>query len=223
MKCQVFIQVIKLSQTLLKSKIFPISLDTSNKELFYYCDIPNNAKGFILRHMQCNKGRIFDPFHRECVLPGTTRNIRDDELAEEEQKDHTLVDVEESTNHHGFNCSKKEPGKYPDSKNCHLYHLCLPVDLYAPFEKLTVQCPKRTAYDPTSKSCTKAAISRCYKNKKTTSNIDCKSEMRFRERRNCDQYYICYKDQVLKIDCPAYSQYNSKYARCMPAHLFECD
>lgn len=183
-----------------------------------------------MKHMICNKGRIFDPIHRYCIIPGTTRNIRnenEEEFEEDEdfQSQHTLLDAEENSKPHGFNCSNREPGKYADPKNCHQYHMCLSPEKYYPYQKLTVQCPKRTAFDPNSKSCTKAAISRCYSNSlsKPTSAINCKSEMRFRERRSCDHYYICYRDQVLKVICPNEFKYNNECGRCMPAHFFKCD
>lgn len=202
--------------------------DNENKTLFYFCDLKCSGKGFILRHMQCNEGRVFDPMHRACVIPGTIRNIRDEELADDPLK-HTLVGVgESSAPPHGFNCSGKEPGKYPDPTNCHQYHLCLPFDLYAPFQKLTVQCPKRTAFDPDSRLCTRYAIPRCYHRHKLgateKSNIDCPEEMRFREhRRDCQHYYLCFRDRVMRIKCPEEYEFNDRYEQCLPSHLFNCE
>jgi hypothetical protein len=45
--------------------------------------------------------------------------------------------------------------------------------------------------------------------------------MRFREKRSCDHFYICYGDQVMRIECPENHKFIEKYQQCLPAQ--ECD
>lgn len=198
------------------NKIF---IDNEDKSLFYYCDLKNDGVGFILRHMKCGKNRIFDTIRRECTLIGSTRNIRDESQesrVKEEEK--VVLSIRESTNSSYNNCSQKVPGKYADPSNCHNYILCLSPDIYYPFEEITVQCPKRTAYDPPSRSCTKLALSRCFVKRKTKTRnaINCRDSMRFSELKSTDSYYLCYNDQVLKMDCPIAYAFNDQNLRCVP-------
>ena len=193
-------------------------LDSQDKFLFYYCDLKNDGVGFILRHLKCGKNRVFDHIRRECTLIGSTRNIRDEFEENITENQHIVLSVRDSSNTSIYNCSEKIPGKYVDPQNCHNYILCLSSELYYPFEELTVQCPKRTAYDPHSKSCTKFAVSRCFGKQKITrrSAINCQDSIRFREIKTTNSYYLCYGDQVLEMNCPISYAFNDQTLRCVP-------
>lgn len=168
--------------------------------------------------MKCGKNRIFDHIRRECTLIGSTRNIRDESEEREADSQHIVISVRESDSSSINNCSLKIPGKYADPNNCHNYILCLSSELYHPFEQLTVQCPKRTAYDPHARTCTKLALSRCFGKQKIMprSAINCQNSMRFREIESTNSYYLCYKDQVVEMNCPVAYAFNDQTLRCVP-------
>ncbi|KAJ6640362.1 hypothetical protein Bhyg_13112, partial [Pseudolycoriella hygida] len=50
--------------------------DIYNASMFWHCDHKNQGQGFVVRHMLCSPGRVFNPRHKECVMIDTTRNIR---------------------------------------------------------------------------------------------------------------------------------------------------
>lgn len=159
--------------------------------------------------MRCGPNRYYEANFKACILKGTTRSIRNDE-----RNQPTIIDPAE---HSHFNCTGKTPGKYPDETDCHIYHLCLRSDLYAPFDHLTVECPHSTAYDSHMKSCTKKAWKLCEK------RINCEEPMRFRETRSCDRYFLCYRNQVVKILCPEGFQFNENSEFCEPKNLVKCE
>lgn len=100
--------------------------------------------------MQCGKHRVFDSNFKACVLKGSTRNIRKDDSTYEQS-------ISEPPENSSFKCAKKKPGKYPDERDCHIYHLCLQSDRFSPFEHLVVECPHSSAYDHHKKRCSKIA------------------------------------------------------------------
>lgn len=175
--------------------------DSNNKSFFFFCDVKKSGVSFILRHMRCGPGRVFEASWNACVLKGTTRKIRN---------------YEDSGN---FTCAMRKPGKYPD-ENCHIYHLCLQQDLFSPFEHLVVKCPRSTAYDDQTKKCTKSAGKLC---NSQSSKISCTEEIRFRETRNCEQYFLCYQDQVEKFSCPLGYAFDERKQRCEPENFVSCD
>lgn len=76
--------------------------DYLNKSLFWMCDVSDNGNGFIVRHMLCDKNRLFDSRYRSCVLRGTTRNTRTN-LQKHCDKDHK---------------------RFRDKKDCTSYFVC---------------------------------------------------------------------------------------------------
>lgn len=154
--------------------------------------------------MRCGPERIFEANFKSCILKGTTRSRREEKP--------TIVNSSDSN----FNCTNKKPGKYQDDQDCHIYHLCLRPELYAPFEHLTVECPHSTAFDPVKKSCSKKTKKLC------NAKINCLEPIRFRETRSCDHYFFCYRNEVVKILCPPEFQFDEKLAQCRPKKFVKC-
>lgn len=162
--------------------------------------------------MRCGPNRFFDVNFKACVLKGSTRSVRRDDDSDKP----TVVNV-----HSDFSCKEKTAGKYPDDNDCHLYHLCLPAELYAPFDHLTVKCPSKKAYDPKKKRCTKKARKRCKKPPKA--NFYCDPEIRFRETTSCSRYFLCYRDQIFEFSCPPGFQFDESLQFCEPEHFVACE
>jgi Chitin binding Peritrophin-A domain len=178
-------------------EMFGFYPDNRDKSCFYYCDVKPDGVGFKLHHMKCGKGRVFDMFRKECILIGTTRNIRDGG-----QKS-------------SFSCKHKRLGKYPDAENCKVFHVCKAKSRRYPSHHLTAECGVGTAFDPAELKCTEAAVARCHQPL-------CRTQKRFADAISCKVYYLCYADQVVRLRCPAHYRFDYKLLLCMPQQLAEC-
>lgn len=162
--------------------------------------------------MRCGPNRVFSANFKACILKGTTRSARGDESIDKP----TIIDSPKSSD---FNCTNKRPGKYPDRANGHIYHLCLSVKLYAPFQHLTVECPHSTAFDPDTRKCSRKSF-----NNSTNSNIYCEKEIRFRETRSCDRYFLCYRELIVEVSCPPGFYFDENLQHCeRKRQLVICD
>lgn len=191
-----------------------IPLDTNNKSLFLFCDLKKSGNGFYLRHMRCGPNRLFEANFRACVLKGSTRSARRDGSNDQPK-------ILSSPEHSDFNCKNKKAGKFADDTDCHIYHLCLPSKLYAPFQHLTVECPHSTAFDPRKKKCTKKALKLCTKD--SDLNAYCEEEIRFRETRSCDRYFLCFQDQIFEFSCANGFQFDETLQFCQVEHFVACE
>lgn len=190
-------------------------IDNINSSRFFFCDLKENGKSFKLRHMQCGQNRYFDSNFKDCILNGTTRNTRKDVKTSVDKADESkIIDLPNSS----FNCTDRIPGKYSDPHSCHIYHICLTKNIYAPFERLTVECPKHTAFDPHSKACTKRANKAC-----ETPGISCSQQIRLREIRSCKHYFLCFGNQIVNFKCPNGFEFDDNFEICMPEHFVECN
>jgi hypothetical protein len=198
-------------------EMFGFYPDYKDKTSFFYCDVRDNGVGFKLHHMKCAKNRIFDTFRRECVLIGTTRNIRNKST---EDAEHLLLDNISKKN---FSCERKRMGKYADKDNCQVYHICLTRYLFTPFEHLTAICGSGKAFDSVKYMCTKSAMTRCHKLKAIpSSDVLCSTPKRFADAKSCKVYYLCLANQVVQLQCPETYQFNFNLLLCMPQHLVKC-
>lgn len=164
--------------------------------------------------MLCGQNRLFEPNFKACVLKGSTRNIRRDKKREESK----IINSAENSN---FSCDKKKPGKYPDEVDCHIYHICLPKKLYEPFEHLTVECPHSTAFNPLKKKCSKKYLK--VQRKESELNVYCDQEIRFREVKSCDKYFLCYQDQIIEFLCPPGFKFDGSLQFCEAERYVKCD
>jgi Chitin binding Peritrophin-A domain len=182
------------AQPVYDCEMFGFYPDNQDKTCFYYCDVKPDGVGFKLHHMKCGKGRVFDMFRKECILIGTTRNIRS-------QK--------------SFSCKHKRLRKYPDPDNCEAYHICRAKSRRHSSQHVTAECKAGTAFDPAELRCTRAALARCHRPL-------CRTQKRFADATSCKVYYLCYADQVVRLRCPAHYEFNYKLLLCMPQSLAEC-
>lgn len=159
--------------------------------------------------MSCGPKRVFEGSFRACILEGTTK-------AGIKRENHTPQIINPKYQPK-FDCKKKRPGKYADGNDCHLYHLCLPSKLYAPFEHLLVECPHSTAFDPKTKKCTKRARKFC------KVKFFCEPEVRFKEIRYTDRYFLCHKDQVFEFACPKGFKFDEKLQYCVAEKSVKCN
>lgn len=127
--------------------------------MFWLCDLNSDGNTFKLRHMKCAENRIFEPLLKECILYGTTREIR-------AGKNKNLNKSIKLMMNENFTCNDREPGKYFDSKNCHLYHMCVQPSNDSTIEfgfynQLIFLCPDNLSYDPNTEKCNQISNSRC--------------------------------------------------------------
>lgn len=220
--------------------------DIYNASMFWHCDHQLKGKGYIVRHMLCSPGRVFNPVHKECVMIGTTRNTR-------HNLDHGFVQSLESEDtvkkkrrpfsnikpdlklNVKFSCRHRSPGKYSDKANCRVYHYCLPKT-YAPFNELTFLCPDRLAYDNVKETCNRRSFERCmarlhpHEYKILYIEVDaivlqkqkCKLDLR-RHTPDCSEYHLCYNDEVVHLKCPDSYRFDENLLTCQPQHLVSCD
>lgn len=221
--------------------------DIYNASMFWHCDHQNKGKGFIVRHMLCSPGRVFNPVHKECVMIGTTRNIRNnvgDKFVTSFHPKHTYQqnrqrifgNIEKDLkSQKKFSCKNRIPGKYSDEANCRLYHFCLPKS-FAPFNELTLLCPDRLAYDDEKQTCNRISFERCaerlypHDNKILHIEIDaivlqkqkCKLDLR-RHNSDCSEYHLCYNDEIVHLKCPQSYRFDENLLTCQPEHLVSCE
>lgn len=205
--------------------------------MFWHCDHQNKGKGFIVRHMLCSPGRVFNPVHKECVKIGTTRNMRNNVggyLAtsfKRKQKPFNNIETDWK-----FSCKGKYPGKYSDMTNCRIYHYCLPRS-FAQFKELTFLCPDHLAYDDETETCNRISYERCaerlHPHEKTILHIQvdaivlqkqkCKLDLR-RHNPDCSEYHLCYNnDEVVHLKCPDSYRFDENLLTCQPQHLVSCE
>lgn len=217
-------------------------VDVYNASMFWHCDHQNKGKGFLVRHMLCSPGRIFNPVHKECVMIGTTRNMRNDDKSVKledsfKKKRRPLNNIEtDSKFHFKFSCKNRLPGKYSDMTNCRTYHYCLPRS-FAPFNELTFLCPDHLAYDDEKETCNRISYERCarrlypHENKILHIEIDaivlqkrkCKLDLR-RHNPDCSEYHLCYNDdEVVHLKCPDSYRFDENLLTCQPQHLVSCE
>ncbi|XP_055845083.1 uncharacterized protein LOC129911342 [Episyrphus balteatus] len=189
--------------------------DQKNSSLFWHCDVPINGLGFLLRHMKCGRDRFFDETLKSCVLEGSIRQLR---------KYDSKNDVENGKRKIKYttDCKNRKPGKYADEFDCHIYHICLSKQ-FSPAVQMTFMCPRQTAYDCISRSCTIAAFKRCeVKKQKETNNINCTTPMRFRSIDDCRKYFVCFVDNVIEIKCPKFYKFDDDSMECLPEKVANC-
>lgn len=191
--------------------------------------------------MLCSSGRVFDPVHKECVMVGTTRNIRNDRdlMASYKPK----INFKKKPSKYvdqgfqfKFSCKSRSPGKYSDEINCRIYHYCLPPS-FAPFSILTFLCPDNLAYDDDKSTCTIKAFHKCaerlypHQNNKLHIEIDaiilqkqkCKFDLRRHDPADCSEYHLCYNHDVVHLKCPDSYRFNENLLTCQPQHLVSCE
>ncbi|XP_055915237.1 uncharacterized protein LOC129948307 [Eupeodes corollae] len=199
--------------------------DSENSSLFWHCDVPLNGVGFLLRHMKCGHDRYFDKYLRSCIQEGTIRRQKRKYNPENNGIAIFTKKIKSSSD-----CKNLKPGKYADAFDCHVYHLCSPKEL-SPITQLSFVCPRGTAYDCLSQTCTIAAFKRCeVKNhihpslplSSISSNINCTSPMRFRSIDNCRSYFVCFMDNVIEIKCPKFYKFDDNSMECLPEKLANC-
>jgi len=227
-------------------KILSFNLqDVDNASMFWHCDHQNKGKGYMVRHMLCSKNRVFDPIHKECVMVGTTRNIRNDHhfvtsfksRYDLNNKRKPVKDAESDLNANlKFSCKNRLPGKYSDEFDCRLYHYCLPRS-FAPFNELTLLCPDRLAYDDEKETCNRISYHECAervnlrKRNKLHIEIDaivlqkkkCKIDKRRHDPADCSEYHLCYNDEVVHLKCPDSYRFNENLLTCQPQQLVSCE
>lgn len=135
--------------------------DRGNNSLFWYCDVPDNGVGYIIKHMSCGEDRIFDSSLNTCVKIGTTRNIRNEDGSQVENRCAPPTPPPSPT---PFSCKNFPPGKYKDDNDCSLYHICF-SNKYFPLKEVTIACPHNMVFDAFMKKCTHKNGKRCSKNK----------------------------------------------------------
>lgn len=172
--------------------------------MYWFCDYQCTGNGFLPRHMICEDLRIFDAIKNECILPNLIKSIK--------RKHETFI-IDKY-----FSCVDKKIGKYPDELNCQIYHLCLPKSL-APFNELILICPKNTAYNSMTQTCNENVLSDVVY-KQDLNEIFCKNEQK--QMINCEEYYLCFNNQVFKMTCPSFYQFNSELLICQPKAIVKC-
>lgn len=211
--------------------------------MFWHCDHQNNGKGYIVRHMLCERDRVFDPIHKECVMVGTTRNIRNDQhfvtslkhqdIFKNKPKRTKDIDLNSKLE---FSCKNRLPGKYSDEFDCRLYHYCLPRS-FAPFTELKFVCPDHLAYDDEKETCNRISFRRCAervnprKRNKLHIEIDaivlqkkkCKIDKRRHDPADCSEYHLCYNDEAVHLKCPDSYRFNENLLTCQPQELVSCE
>lgn len=135
--------------------------------MFWLCDINLDGKTFKLHHMKCAENRIFEPLLKECVLySSTTREIRAEnnvsstfnQFPKNLSKLNNSIDLKMDEN---FTCNDKEPGKFSDDKNCHIYHICISTCNIQLYNQYVFLCPDNLSYDPDTGKCNQISYSRC--------------------------------------------------------------
>lgn len=167
--------------------------------------------------MCCGPNRVFDAKFKACILIGTTRSARQGVCDQPK----AITQSEQCS----FNCTNKKPGKYADDANCHIYHLCLAVKLYGPFQHMTIGCPHSTGFDPVAQKCSKKGRKLCKKISDSTQkpNVYCEKEFRFREARSCDRYFVCYRKLIVEFKCPPGFLFDEKLQICKHRRKVMCE
>lgn len=160
--------------------------------------------------MRCGPKRFFDGQFKACVLQGSTRATRRDKSA--------APKASESAGD-SFNCTGKKLGKYPDDEDCHFYHLCLPPEDFEP-SHLSVECPHSTAFDPCKKKCSRKVKLLCGKEEPA---INYEQQIRFRETRSCDRYFLYLADQMTEFMCQVGYKFDENLQFCQPERFVSCD
>lgn len=207
--------------------------------MFWLCDYNEDGKTFKLRHMICAENRVFEPFLNECVLIGTTRDIRRESNRNDRSQKHAArseIEVASTTKlSFKFTCNNRTVGKHLDTENCHVYHVCLPNN-YLPYNQLTFLCPNESSYDPISEKCNRLASYRCDKNNSSATisqhandataaseysvvHRQCAAETRFRVDDTCNGYLLCYGDQMMRMECPESYEFDVDSLSCQPNHI----
>lgn len=213
--------------------------------MFWHCDHQTKGNGYIVRHMLCSSGRVFNPVHKECVMIGSTRTMRNNpdnnfvtsfkprDTVKEKRRPFNSIGTDWKS-HYKFSCKNREPGKYSDKVNCRLYHFCLPRS-FAPFNELTFICPDHLAYDDEKETCNRISFDRCaerlhpHESKLLHIEVDaiilqkqnCKLDLR-RHNSDCSEYHLCYNDEVVHLKCPDSYRFDENLLTCQPQHLVSC-
>lgn len=194
--------------------------------------------------MKCDDGRYFDPIRKECrrisFTTATTRKTTTTTTTtmSPNKKSKMLISLLEDTK---FSCTGKMVGKYPDSRNCQMYHFCLPIN-FAPLRELIFTCPDGFAYEPQLEQCVEVltvvgrkknppispeAIMTVVNNNSENEGGDetiCKTDVQFCAptdaevdddgNQNCDGYYLCFGNRIVYVKCPNMHRFNEKLLRC---------
>lgn len=220
--------------------------DNCNSSMFWLCDYGMDGKSFELRHMMCAENRVFEPLLNECILIGTTRDIRQESNNHNNGAQRPAQSEIQLAMHSElslkFTCNNLTVGKYLDTKDCHVYHVCLSNN-YLPYNQLTFLCPNDLSYDPISEKCNRLASHRCQKDNsmsvieskhkndemRTVSSEysgvrrHCESETRFRVEDTCHGYFLCYGDQMMRMECPESFEFDEDSLECQPGHTAKCN
>lgn len=103
-----------------------------------------------------------------------------------------------------FNYTEEIPGKYPDS----------------PFQ-LLAEYSRSTAFHSYKQKGSRKACKTCQK--AYDSNVFCEKEIRFRETRFCDRYFLCYRELVVEFLCPPGFRFDESLQFCELKRLVTCE
>nr|QKV49919.1 insect intestinal mucin 3 [Locusta migratoria] len=125
--------------------------DPTNCSRYYVCS-PKSSGGFYTLQFSCPASSLFNPSTKQCSSSFTCPNTG---LTGTSNSTESLV---VTTTSRPFTC--EEPGRFADPVDCKSYYVCSPKSSGG-FYELHYQCPSTSAFNPTTRQCSKNASVNC--------------------------------------------------------------